>query len=144
MTRLPAVALVAAALLIGCGPFDMPLADRSNVSIAVDGDPGFVSFGGFRWQVTLIAPSGAVATFDPTGHASIAVVPGDYRLDIVAIPITDLVTCVDRAPPGAATCTRQEGDPVAICDVPITVPAVPDVVLSVIVVGGKTCRTDPG
>jgi hypothetical protein len=144
MIRLPAVALMAAALIIGCGQFDLPLADRSAVSIAVDGDPDFVSFGGSRWDVTLIAPSGAVATFDPSGHASIAVVPGEDRLNVAAIPISDLVTCVDSAPPGAATCTRQEGDRVAICDIPITVPPMPDVVLSVTVADGKTCRTSQG
>jgi hypothetical protein len=140
MTRLPAVAVVVVALLIGCGQFDLPLVDRSTVSIAVDGEPGFVSFGGFRWQVTLIAPSGAVATLDPSGHASIAVVPGDYRLDIAAIPLSDLVMCVDRAAPGAATCTRQEGDPVAICTIPIAVPAVTEFSTTITVTDGTTCR----
>jgi hypothetical protein len=140
MTRLPAVALAAASLLIGCGPFTMPLADRSNVSVAVDGDPGFVSFGGFRWEVTLTAPSGATIALDPSGQTSIAVVPGDYRLDIGAIPISDVVLCVDPAPPAARTCTRQEGAARAICAVPITVPPVSEVPLSYTVVDGKTCR----
>lgn len=142
MTRLPAVvALVTSALLIGCGPFRMPLADRTNVSITVEGDPGFVSFGGFRWQATLVAPSGATATVDPSGQASIAVVPGDYRLEIVAIPLSDAVLCVDPAPPAPGTCTRQEGRPRAICAIPISVPPVTDSSLSVAVTGGTTCRS---
>jgi hypothetical protein len=141
VTRLPAVvAIVASALLIGCGPFKMPLADRTNVSITVDGDPGFVSFGGFRWQATLVAPSGASATVDPSGQASIAVLPGDYRLEIVAIPISDAVLCVDPQPPAPGTCTRQEGRPSAICAIPISVPPVSDVSTSVTVTGGRTCQ----
>jgi len=142
VTRLPAVvALVTSALLIGCGPFQMPLADRTNVSMIVDGDPGFVSFGGFRWQATLVAPSGATATFDPSGQASIAVVPGDYRLEIVAIPISDLVMCVDPAPLATSTCTRQEGPGQAICAIAITVPAVTDFSTSITVADGKTCQS---
>jgi hypothetical protein len=142
VTRLPAVvALVASALLVGCGPFEMPLADRTNVSITVDGQPGFVSFGGFRWQATLVAPSGASATVDPSGQASIAVVPGDYRLEIVAIPISDVVMCTDAAPLAKSACIRQEGPGQAICAIPITVPAVTDVSTSVTVADGKTCQS---
>jgi hypothetical protein len=147
MTRLPAVTLVASALLISCGPFTMPFAEKSRVSVVVAGDPGFVSIGGFGWQVSLIAPSGAaIATVDPSGEASIAVVPGDYRLDISAIPMSDLVMCADPAPPGTGTCTRQEGPARGVCVVPIRVPPVTGIVLSVTVVAGKACQasvTDP-
>jgi hypothetical protein len=145
VTRLLTIALVASTVLVGCGPFTMPFAPSSHVSVAIDGNPGFVSFGGFRWQVAMIASDGTtVARIDPSGAASIAVAPGDYRLDISAIPTSDVIMCADPARVVPGTCMPQEGPAVAMCVVPITVPPLTDVVLSFTVVNGTACLPGRG
>jgi hypothetical protein len=139
-----AASVLATGLVAGCGDFTMPVARISSVSVAVDGEPGFISIGGFRWEVSLQTVGGVVIkTWEPDRGTAIDVTPGDYRLVVSAVPLSDVISCpVTDANPviDPKTCHRDEGAPQEACAVALTVAPFTDVALHYTVVDGLTCE----
>jgi hypothetical protein len=117
--RITAVIAVATLVLAGCGRLTMPIAESSSLSVVVGGDPGFVSFGGSRWEASLQSAGGIVIkTWEPDATIAIDITPGDYRLVISAVPLGDAIMCnvTDANPvPDPKSCTRQEGPAQEVC-----------------------------
>lgn len=131
-------------LLAGCGRLTMPIAESSSLSLVVDGDPGFISFGGFRWEVSLRTVAGLdIRTWTPDETVAIGVVPGDYELAITFVPMSDAMVCSVTDPnpvPDSKNCTRDEGIPQEVCAIPITIEPFSKIVLRYTVADDGTCH----
>jgi hypothetical protein len=136
--------VLATSLVAGCGALTMPVARNASVSVVVGGEPGFISIGGFRWEVSLQAVGGVVIkTWEPDPGTAIDVIPGLYRLIVSAVPQSDLISCpVTDANPviDPKTCHRDEGLPQEVCAVAVTVLPFANVALRYTVVDGLTCE----
>jgi hypothetical protein len=84
-----------------------------------------------------------IKTWEPDRGTAIDVTPGDYRLVVSAVPLSDVISCpvtdANRVI-DPKTCHRDEGAPQEACAVALTAAPFTDVALHYTVVDGLTCE----